>query len=683
MKYIKIIIFLFVICSFKLNIFAYNIKEGEVYIGYDSYKDIITPNQLISSATNYYIDTNIEEVSVYKYLNNSWFIYDDTLKAFISNKTLDIEKLEFNRIIGNINKYLNNLTETKLKENNSFIHNEKYYFLINDLKKQGIKFNAIIDGYIVYKDKKIIGYDITFNNESFRKTENSDVINVRDYGAIGNGISDDTYSIQNAVDKLNEVGGILYFPNGNYIMEVKTGWQPKQHDESLINIKTDKKVILEFDGSTIKMQDGRAEKDNLLSHYNIIKLESSSEVVIQNGNLIGDRVEHCYYQKSVNNNNDCEYKVVENYYYPTHEFGFGIHIGNKSKNIKLLINKMNIRDLTGDAIVIDSFTSDVTIQDTELYKTRRQGISVLNVDKLLIKDTKIHDIGHSDNINGTWPMSGIDLEPNHYNNNCDKTQLNNIIFENVDIRETSSFGIVNGGCYTEDIKDFEINNSYIEGIVLSKVNIKNSIINNKMSLTPDNTNSLCTKKYLSISNSKVLNSEINMYNNEEIGNGSMTFGILNSEIDNSKIFVNSDTRLSLNLRNTKLTNSHLKNGSFRMNDKNAGNDMILKEGSGNNIYENFYFDMKGDFFNETDTVINNSIIQTHSNVNFNNITFKDTILRHTWVNSNSVKFINCNFNNVDVSRFYAKDLGTYYLNGNGLSKICTFNYKDNNNCIDY
>ena len=42
------------------------------------------------------------------------------------------------------------------------------------------------------------------------------IINVLDYGAVGDGIADDTAAIKEAVDELNITGGVLYFPQGRY-----------------------------------------------------------------------------------------------------------------------------------------------------------------------------------------------------------------------------------------------------------------------------------------------------------------------------------------------------------------------------------------------------------------------------------------------------------------------------------
>lgn len=46
-----------------------------------------------------------------------------------------------------------------------------------------------------------------------------DWYNVRSYGALGNGVTDDTASVNNAIGALNAAGrGVLYFPAGNYLV---------------------------------------------------------------------------------------------------------------------------------------------------------------------------------------------------------------------------------------------------------------------------------------------------------------------------------------------------------------------------------------------------------------------------------------------------------------------------------
>lgn len=48
---------------------------------------------------------------------------------------------------------------------------------------------------------------------------NGATLNVLDYGATGDGITNDTAAIQRALDKLQPTGGILFFPNGIYLTD--------------------------------------------------------------------------------------------------------------------------------------------------------------------------------------------------------------------------------------------------------------------------------------------------------------------------------------------------------------------------------------------------------------------------------------------------------------------------------
>ena len=48
------------------------------------------------------------------------------------------------------------------------------------------------------------------------------VVNVFDYGAVGNGIADDTAAAQAAVDAIKDTGGTVYFPKGKYLLNGTT-----------------------------------------------------------------------------------------------------------------------------------------------------------------------------------------------------------------------------------------------------------------------------------------------------------------------------------------------------------------------------------------------------------------------------------------------------------------------------
>lgn len=71
------------------------------------------------------------------------------------------------------------------------------------------------------------------------KLKSYTVVNVKDYGAVGNGIVDDTTFINNAIAALNNSGAMLYFPNGIYKVTGK------------LQISNKTNLLVKFDGVII------------------------------------------------------------------------------------------------------------------------------------------------------------------------------------------------------------------------------------------------------------------------------------------------------------------------------------------------------------------------------------------------------------------------------------------------
>ena len=102
----------------------------------------------------------------------------------------------------------------------------------NDLPYyNGEDFVARIDGKEIFRGNKNVfsAYDLLPDREytltvdgkdfalTFRTLPETAAISVRDFGAVGDGIHDDTIAVQTAIN-CTPKGGRLYFPEGTYLV---------------------------------------------------------------------------------------------------------------------------------------------------------------------------------------------------------------------------------------------------------------------------------------------------------------------------------------------------------------------------------------------------------------------------------------------------------------------------------
>ena len=221
-------------------------------------------------------------------------------------------------------------------------------------------------------------------------------INVRLFGAIGDGIANDTQSIQKAIDFAPR-NSTIYFPAGEYLVDAEKDKQLKL--KSNINIE-----LNPF--ATIKVI------PNANTNYELFLLSNVENVYIKGGTLKGDKEEHLG---------------------TTGEWGHGFKL-EFTKNVN--VENVNIEDFWGDGISFGGKTYegrpiDTYLKDVYIKNCRRQGISVTNADGLYGQNIHISDIA------GTMPESGIDFEPDHSSG-----VLKNIHLRNVYINGTASSAVL-------------------------------------------------------------------------------------------------------------------------------------------------------------------------------------------------------------------------------------------------
>ena len=242
------------------------------------------------------------------------------------------------------------------------------------------------------------------------------------FGAYGDGIHNDTEALRTAASYASSIMSL----------------RPAHYRVSLSG---DNQTVLAFnrDNITIKGNNAKIElANNAYPHYNLINFVDCKNFHVCDLELIGDRAEHDYSGGG------------------THEWGYGIFVGTNfgtlqtSPNCYGSINNVKIHDMTGDAIATKNgyATGQIEIVNCELYKNRRQGVSILDSDKVIIRDTYIHEIGLTqDGITGTAPTSGIDIEPA-----SGTSVVNYVSVENCNIEKCYRYAIVNANDNTELIE---------------------------------------------------------------------------------------------------------------------------------------------------------------------------------------------------------------------------------------
>jgi hypothetical protein len=194
------------------------------------------------------------------------------------------------------------------------------------------------------------------------------VRNVKDYGAKGDGTTDDTAAIQKAINSLPTTGGTVNIPSGTYSINANTSI--KLRSRMLLNLATDAKLV------------ARASSRD---RFYIVLVQDVSDVEIIGGELIGDRNIHTG---------------------TTGEWGHAIAVYHSRR---VTVKKSILRDCWGDGISIGGSsatpTDDVFISNVLAINNRRLGMTIAGS-----TNVKVYDSEFSFS-NGTSPQSGLDIEP--------------------------------------------------------------------------------------------------------------------------------------------------------------------------------------------------------------------------------------------------------------------------------
>ncbi len=207
------------------------------------------------------------------------------------------------------------------------------------------------------------------------KAEAVTTVDVRTFGAKGNGATNDTAAIQKAINSLPSTGGVVVIPPGTYGIDAVT------------SLKLKSNVTLQMTPTTVL-----GVIPNAAAHYEVLSVGGVSNVNINSGVLYGDRLTH---------------KAT------TGEHGFGVAILGSS-NVTVTGTASN--NMWGDGFYIGNGptfgsslktrSTNVKLIDVSADNNRRQGISLTSGKDISIIRAKLT------NTNGAAPSAGIDVEPN-------------------------------------------------------------------------------------------------------------------------------------------------------------------------------------------------------------------------------------------------------------------------------
>lgn len=243
----------------------------------------------------------------------------------------------------------------------------------------GKDYMLLVDGATVDDTLSVVGAAADAKAVGERILAQQTVINVKSYGAKGDGVTDDTAAIQAALDAACSAGfSAVRFPAGTYKV---TADKADNNFYAALNVNSGQHLI--FESATLQLS------ANSYDFYAVVNVHNVENVTLT-GNLtiIGDRESHTA---------------------TTGESGHGIRIVN-SHNVH--VSDVDIRYTWGDGVCVggngtmEEISENVTLERIRTYKCSRNGLSIIEANGVLVRDC---DFTYTDR---TDPQYGIDVEPN-------------------------------------------------------------------------------------------------------------------------------------------------------------------------------------------------------------------------------------------------------------------------------
>ncbi|MFC5568756.1 right-handed parallel beta-helix repeat-containing protein [Lysobacter yangpyeongensis] len=203
------------------------------------------------------------------------------------------------------------------------------------------------------------------------RARGSAVLDVRNYGAYGDGIHDDTAAIQRAIDALPSTGGTVVVPPGVYLIDAEKSVRLR----SLMHLQLDHEAKL-------------VARSNAADRYYVVNAYKVNDVEISGGQVIGERNNHLG---------------------STGEWGHCVMVRGCKR---VTVRDMRMADGWGDGLSIGAadgsttvLSEDVAVANVVCSNNRRQGLTIGRT-----RDVRVHDSQFC-YTGGIKPGCGIDIEP--------------------------------------------------------------------------------------------------------------------------------------------------------------------------------------------------------------------------------------------------------------------------------